>query len=152
MATYAFQNITASLVGPGVAIDLGMGSSAAEEGISVTMSAPRNEKTMGADGNGMHSLKADKSGTVTVRLLETSSRNALLQAAFNVQQNAPEYWGANVITIRNRGNNETTVCRGCAFQGQPEIKYGAVAGIKEWVFDCLKIDTVTGVYPVDVGE
>ena len=105
--------------------------------------------TIGADGEGMHSLKADKSGTVTIRLLYTSTRNALLQAMYDAQALSSSSWGNNVITIRNKGNNETVVCRGCAFQKQPDRTYGEEGGILEWVFDCIKIDTVTGTYPAE---
>ena len=102
--------------------------------------------TIGADGEGMHSLKADKSGTVIVRLLATSDRNALLQSMYDAQALAASSWGANVIVIRNKGNSETTVCRGCAFQRQPDRTYGVEGGTVEWVFDCIKIDTITGTY------
>ncbi len=39
------------------------------------MGGPKNTMTIGADGEVMHSLHADKSGTVTVNLLKTSPTN-----------------------------------------------------------------------------
>ena len=146
MATYSFEQISATLVGPTGVVDLGAGSANATEGITISLGNSRNTMTIGADGEGMHSLKADKSGTVTVRLLATSDRNALLQSMYDAQALAASSWGANVITIRNKGNSETTVCRGCAFQRQPDRTYGAEGSTVEWVFDCIKIDTITGTY------
>lgn len=146
MATYSFQDISATLAGAAGVIDLGAGSGNAKEGITIALNGSRNTMLIGADGEGMHSLKADKSGTVTVRLLATSNRNALLQAAYDAQALSPSAWGANVITIRNKGNNETTVCRGCAFQKQPDRVYAEEGSVLEWVFDCIKIDTITGTY------
>jgi len=145
-ATYSFLDVTATLAGPTGVINLGAGAANSKEGITISLASPRNAMTVGADGEGMHNLKADKSGTVTVRLLASSTRNAALQAMYDAQALSSASWGDNVITIRNKGNDETTVCRGCAFQKQPDRVYGEEAGTLEWVFDCIKIDTVTGTY------
>lgn len=146
-ATYSFLDVDATLTGVGASIDLGYGSAVAGAGIEIALNQDRNNMVIGADGDGMHSLRADKSGTVTVRLLATSPKNSQLQSLFNLQSLSSTSWGANVITIRNRGNNEVTVCRGCAFKRQPQRSY-AIDGQQavEWVFDCIKVDTVTGEY------
>ncbi len=146
MATYSFMDVTASLAGPTGVIDLGAGSAVAKEGITISIANSRNTMTVGADGEGMHSLKADKSGTVVVRALLTSPINAKLQAAYNAQALSSSLWGNNVITIRNKQNDEVTVCRGCAFQKQPDIAYTEEGQMREWTFDALKIDTTTGEY------
>lgn len=146
-AVYSFLDVDATLTAAGASIDLGYGSAVAGTGIEVSLNNDRNAMTIGADGEGMHSLRADKSGTVTVRLLAISDRNELLQKLFNAQSLSSSTWGANVITIRNRGNNEITVCRGCAFKRQPTRSY-ATEGQEavEWTFDCIKVDTETGSY------
>lgn len=146
MTTYSFMDVTASLTGPTGVVDLGYGAAVAKEGITVALTNARNTMTVGADGEGMHSLKADKSGTVTVRVLQTSSVNAKLQALYNAQALSSSLWGNNVITIRNKANSETTVCRSCAFQKQGDITYSEEGQMREWIFDCVKIDTVTGEY------
>jgi len=40
-------------------IDLGYGAAIAEEGITFAMAGDKNTMTIGADGEGMHSLHAD---------------------------------------------------------------------------------------------
>ncbi|MBU9403923.1 DUF3277 family protein, partial [Burkholderia multivorans] len=62
MATYSFQDVTATIVGPGGAFSLGYGSANAEEGITIAQAGDKNTMTVGADGEVMHSLHADKSG------------------------------------------------------------------------------------------
>lgn len=146
MSTYSFQDVTATLAGTTGVVDLGFGAANAKEGITVALATPRNTMTVGADGEVMHSLKADKSGTVTVRLLYTSPTNALLQAMYDAQALSSSAWGNNVIVIRNKGNNETTTCRSCAFQKQPDRVYAEEGTTLEWVFDCGKIDTISGTY------
>lgn len=145
MATYSFQDVTATIVGSGI-VNFGYGSNSAKEGISVTQNEPINTMYIGADGEGMHSLKSNKSGTVTIRLMRTSPQNAQLQLMYNAQTISSSLHGNNVITIRDKGNSEICVCRGCAFQKVADRNYGEEAGIQEWVFDCIKIDYVTGEY------
>ena len=127
-------------------VDLGFGSAVTKEGITVTTVGSRNVMTPGADGEVMHSLKADKSGTVTVRLLYTSPVNATLQTMFNAQSLSSSAWGNNVITIRNKGNNEIIMCRSAAFQKLPDRVFSEEGQMVEWVFDCGKIDVITGSY------
>ena len=89
MATYSFLDVTASLTGPTGVIDLGQGSANSEEGITQTMGGNKNTMTIGADGEVMHSLHADKSGTITVTLLKTSPVNKKLSLAYNAQTSPP---------------------------------------------------------------
>ncbi len=63
MATYSFMDVTATFAGPTGVIDLGYGSAASKEGISVEFNQPRNNMTPVADGEVMHSLRADKRKT-----------------------------------------------------------------------------------------
>lgn len=146
MATYSFSAVTATLAGPTGVIDLGFGAAVSKEGISVSLGQTRNTMTVGADGEVMHSLKSDKSGTITVRLLETSDTNAALQAMYDAQALSASAWGNNTIVIRNKGNDEVVTARSVAFQRQPDRNYAEEGTLLEWVFDCGKIDTVRGTY------
>lgn len=119
MATYSFMDVTASLSGPTGEIDLGYGSASSEEGITVAMGGPKNTMTIGADGEVMHSLHADKSGTVTVNLLKTSPTNKKLSLAYNAQSQSSGTWGNNVIVIRNKVSGDIITARSVAFQKQP---------------------------------
>ena len=146
MSTYSFQDIAATLAGPTGVLDLGYGAAVAEEGITIAMAGDKNTMMIGADGEGMHSLHADKSGTVTVRLLKTSPQNAKLQAMYDAQSLAPALWGNNVIVVRNPRTGEVTTARSCAFKKKPDLAYAKDGNILEWVFDSIKIDTVLGTY------
>nr|WP_310616935.1 DUF3277 family protein [Pantoea cypripedii] len=146
MSTYSFMDVTASLTGPSGALDLGYGSANSEEGIVVTMTESKNTMTIGADGEGMHSLHAGKSGTVTVNLLKTSPMNKKLSLMYNAQSLSSTLWGNNVIVVRNTASGDLVTARACAFQKQPDFNNPKVAGIVSWVFDCMKIDEVLGEY------
>ncbi|AUO22523.1 phage protein [Pseudomonas sp. NC02] len=146
MPTYSFLDVNATLVGAGAVIDLGAGSANAEEGISTAMVDDKNTMLIGADGEGMHSLHAGKSGTVTVRLLKTSPQNAKLMALYDAQGLSSSLWGMNVITITNSASGDAIGCRGCAFKKRPDLNYKKDGDIVEWVFDSIKIDAILGTY------
>lgn len=144
MATYSFLDVTASLTGPTGVIDLGQGSANSEEGITQTMGGNKNTMTIGADGEVMHSLHADKSGTITVTLLKTSPVNKKLSLAYNAQSQSSATWGNNVIVIRNTASGDISTARSCAFQKQPDFNNAKEGGTVAWVFDCGKIDQLFG--------
>jgi hypothetical protein len=146
MSTYSFMNVVATLVATGVKINLGQGAAVAEEGISIEMAGDKNTMLIGSDGEGMHSLHADKSGTVTVRLLKTSPVNAQLMAAYDLQTLTPTLHGTNVIAVEDKGSNSITTARNCAFKKKPAIKYSKDGDVLEWAFDSTKIDTILGTY------
>ncbi|WP_447762001.1 DUF3277 family protein [Citrobacter freundii] len=144
MVTYSFLDVTASLTGPTGVIDLGQGSANSEEGITQTMGGNKNTMTIGADGEVMHSLHADKSGTITVTLLKTSPVNKKLSLAYNAQSQSSATWGNNVIVIRNTASGDISTARSCAFQKQPDFNNAKEGGTVAWVFDCGKIDQLLG--------
>lgn len=145
-ATYSFQDVTATLVGAGLAITLGNEAGTSEEGISIEPSGQKNTMSVGADGSWMHSLRAGNPGTATIRLLKTSPENALLMAAFNAQRVSSSLWGKNIITLVQTNSIDTIVCAGCAFVNPPNFTYGTNGGIVNWGFMVGKINGQLGRY------
>lgn len=146
MPTYSFLDVQASLVGPTGSVNLGYGAAVADEGITIEMAGDKNTMMIGADGEGMHSLHADKSGTVTVRLLKTSPTNAILQAMYDAQTLTSSLHGSNIITIAQSQSGDITVARSCAFKRKPSLSYKKDGDFMEWAFDSIKIDTILGTY------
>jgi hypothetical protein len=144
MATYSFLEVNAALVGPGGAINLGQGSAASEEGITISPSNDINTMAVGADGTPMHSLSADKSGSVTITLLKTSPVNAKLSALFALQTAAPSTHGQNTISLATTNGGDVVTCQLCAFKRAPDLKYAKDGGTNEWVFDAGIIDRTLG--------
>ena len=144
--TYSFLNVQATIVGPGGNFNIGQGAGISEEGITIERSGDKGTMTIGADGTGMHSLHADKSGTLTVRLLKTSPVNAKLMAMYDLQTVDSRLYGNNVITITDTGSNDSTGCRGVAFKKAPTLTYAKEGQMMEWAFNCVAIDSVLGTY------
>lgn len=146
MSTYSFLDVQATLVGPTGIVQLGYGAAVADEGITIEAAGDKNTMIIGADGEGMHSLHADKSGTVTVRLLKTSPTNAKLMAMYDAQTLSSALHGQNLITVTNPVAGDMTTARSCAFKKRPSLAYKKDGDIVEWQFDSIKIDTILGTY------
>lgn len=137
---YSFLDVAATLTGPGGAIGLGTGAAAAEEGIQVDPASDIDTMQIGADGVGQHTLHADKSGHVTVRLLKTSPTNALLSAMYAFQTANAASHGQNTIVINDTNRGDVVTCRQCAFAKAPPLSFGKEAGVIEWTFNAVAID------------
>lgn len=142
--TYSFLDVNAAIVGPGAGFSLGSGAGAAEEGISVEPSEEIDAMMIGADGSGMHSLRANKSGKVTVRLLKTSPTNAMLSAALAFQRTSGANHGQNTITIVNKTSGDTITCQQVAFAKVPPLSYAKDGDVLSWEFNAINIDVGLG--------
>jgi len=146
MPAYSFKDVSASLVGPTGTLSMGYGNALAEEGIEVAAAGDKNTMTVGSDGEGMHSLHADKSGQITIRVLKTSPLNQKLMAMYDAQAVSAVLWGKNLITVTNSAAADLHVGRECAFKKKPDMKYFKDGDLIPWVFDCIKVDSVLGTY------
>lgn len=142
---YSFLNVNATIAGPGGAFNLAAGAAAAEEGLTIEASEDKNVMTIGADGQGQHSLIASDACTLTVRLLKTSPINAALMAMYDLQSVSSSLWGQNVFSIVDTGRNDYTVIQAAAFKKKPTITYAKEGGMMEWTFDGIKANSVLGV-------
>ena len=144
MYTYSFLDTHGAIVGPGGSINLGAGAGIAEEGITIDPAEDIGSMTIGADGSGMHALHANKSGSVTVRLLKDSPTNSLLQAMYDYQTASSSNYGQNTISFANTVSGDSITCQQVAFARRPSITYAKQAQLLEWKFNCVKIDGILG--------
>lgn len=144
MATYSFLNISCQMIGPGIVSNLASGAGAAEEGITIEASTDKNVMTIGADGIGQHSLVADDSCKVTIRLLKTSPLNKALMIAYDAQSLSSALWGINTFTLSDSARGDFTVLQQAAFKKRPTITYAKEAGMMEWEFDAIQSNSILG--------
>lgn len=145
MTVYSFLDVHAAISGPGGNFPLsGEEAGAAEEGISIEPTADKSTMVEGADGGWMHSLHGGSSGTVTVRLLKTSTINAQLMAMHDHQTSSATRHGRNTITIRDTARGDVITCSGVAFARTPPLAYAKTAGTIEWVFHAGRIARTLG--------
>lgn len=144
--TYSLMDVQASLTGPTGSFSLGYEQAIAEEGIDIVAAGDKNTMTVAGDGEGMHSLHADKSGQITLRYLKTAPINSMLMKAYNAQTMDSRLHGKNIITVTNSASGDVTVGRSCAFKKIPDLKYAKDGDVVTWVFDVIKIDEILGTY------
>lgn len=145
MSTYSFLDVSAAINGPGGTINMAAGAAVADEGITIEPVEDKNIMTIGADGDGMHSLAANEASTVTVRLLKTSPVNNKLQTMYNYQTKSAVLHGRNTITVRDAGRGDIVTLEKVAFKRRPTIVYAKEGGLNEWTFDAIKTNQVLGV-------
>lgn len=144
MSTYSFLDVHAALTGPGGSINLGQGAAVSEEGITIEAAEDIDGMVVAADGTPMHSLHANKSGTVTVRLLKTSPINAKLSALYAFQTASAANHGQNVISLTNSQTNDSVTCQKVAFKRGVPLTYAKDGGMNEWTFNAGIIDRTLG--------
>lgn len=144
MATYSFLNTNCAIVGPGGALNLGAGAAVSEEGITIEAAEDKNVMTIGADGQGQHSLVASNAATATVRLLKTSPLNKALMIMYDLQTISSALHGVNTITVSDAARGDLTVLQACAFKKKPTITQAKEAGMMEWTFDCISSTSFLG--------
>lgn len=133
MATYSFKNFRATLSGPGGNFSVGSDAGASEEGVSVDMIEDKDTMSTGAGGAIMHSLNASDSGRITIRLLKTSTTNALLSQMYNFQKNNSGSWGQNQFRGADTARGDVVTGSELAFVRQSALGYAKVGNNNEWV-------------------
>jgi hypothetical protein len=140
---YSFLDVQASISGPGGSFAL-ESAGVSDEAIRVAMDGPKNTKTMGANGDGMHSLHASKGGKITVSLLKTAPGNAQMNQLYNFQQTSAANWGQNTITVKNPVTGDSVTAVAGAFVKQSDLGYSTDGNLNTWEFDFVQIDEVLG--------
>jgi hypothetical protein len=141
---YSFQDVQAAIVGPGGIIPLGAGSANAKEGITASFLEDKDNMLIGADGEGVHSLRASTAGRVTIRLLQTSPVNAALNQMYLFQGTSTLFWGQNIITVTTLAGDNYH-CRQVAFTKHTDRTWAEDATMNEWVFNAIKMDPMLGI-------
>lgn len=138
---YSFQDVHCSITGPNINITV---TGAAEEGYSIEFEGDKDAYTGGADGSGMHSLRAQQNGTVTLRLLKTGRLNQVLCNCYNFQTSSAANHAQNTIVISDPVRGDTFNCYGAAFRKFPNISYATDGGAQDWVFNVTRISPQLG--------
>lgn len=145
MKSYSFRDITATFKSEEGTFSIGMGAGVAEEGISFEKVEDRNTMMLGIYGDAIHFLHASDAGIVRLRLLKTSPTNGLLMRVYKQQFFKGPQWGKNLISLQDKARGDKVTASEVAFAGEPNLAYGKVGAVNEWVFHAAHIeDTLDG--------
>lgn len=88
--------------------------------------------TTGSSGEGVRSKSNNKSGTITVTLLQSSGSNAFLSGFAELDELSGGGQGA--LLVKDNSGDSLHVCESAWIQKVPDAEYGREAGSREWVF------------------
>ena len=140
---YSFLDVNATISGPGGDFSLSA-AGVSDEGISIALVSEKNTMTIGAAGDGMHSLKATTAVRVSISLLKTGTGNALMNAMYRYQELSSARWGQNTITVTNAVTGDSALITAGAFTKHPDVRYGAEGGMMIWTFDAVSSQIILG--------
>ena len=83
------------MTGPGGTISLGAGAGNAQEGISVEFIDDKDNMLMGADGSGVHSLRASNAARITGAAAQNQPGQCGAYAINRFQRQSTLFWGQN---------------------------------------------------------
>lgn len=107
------------------------------EFVTTEKAAPLFSRTVGADGETTISKSNNQSGTLKVKLLQTSDGHRLLSQLYAVAEATP---GATQMAFELRDIGGGLLEHGnCWFEQAPTSSYGAVAAEREWTFGVDKL-------------
>lgn len=140
---YSFLDVVATLSGPGGSFNLSE-KGVANEGVVISNTQDKGTMQEGAGGDVMHTLKATKSGRITISALKTGTLNALLSALYNFQSQSSANWGQNLLTITNPVSGDNITCQEGAFVKDADAAYAAEGNIMVWAFNFGYVDKIFG--------
>lgn len=100
------------------------------------------EMAVGADGEPVRAKSSDKSGFVTITLMQSSAGNDALSTALLLD----ELTGDGVGALLVKDLNGTTVINAQAAWGRKmaNAEFGRTAGTREWILDTGELDMFVG--------
>ena len=140
---YAFTDVVCSITGPGGSFTISEGG-VANEGITIAMTDDKTTMVTGADGYGMHSLHAARSGRVTIRIMKNSPLRRRMTDLYNYQQTSSAYTGQNTLVLSNPAWGDDHICSGGAFVKLPDMVNDREGGTMEWAMNFIYIDSKLG--------
>ena len=99
--------------------------------------------TVGADGFGTHTINRNRSGTVTVTLMQSSATNTALSRLANLDEISGTV--SYPLTVRDLRSDATLcVAHSAKIKKQPASSFAKELGAREWAFTSIRIDMSTG--------
>jgi hypothetical protein len=101
-------------------------------------------KRVGNDGAVGRARNPNKSGTVTVTLLQTSAANDALSALVAADDLINDGLVLFPITVADGSGRSLAAATQCWIKKIPNLTFGREVGDREWVFDCADLKIFVG--------
>lgn len=99
-------------------------------------------KTTGADGEVSRSKSANKSGSITITLQQTSASNDVLSAFALADEQTNS--GTFPVMIKDASGRSIMSAENCWVSAYPSVAFAAASGTYEWVLHADNINMLVG--------
>lgn len=99
-------------------------------------------KVVGADGRTSRSKTSNKSGTLTLTLMQTSDSNDVLSAYLAQDERSND--GTFSVLIQDNSGRTQIFSAVAWVQGMPAVEFGRDVGTREWVIELADIEFTIG--------
>jgi hypothetical protein len=94
------------------------------------------EEEVGAQGDLSLTQNADRTGEITISLMQTSPSNALLSLGAQSQENVYDNVLPFSITVLDPSGSVLAYASNCYYKSFPDVEVGASQSAREWMFGC----------------
>jgi hypothetical protein len=117
------------------------------DGDDVIMLTRRNDGVtdkVGADGKMSIAISADRSGEITLKLMQTSPSNKVLNAIHNLQQGGPNTFSPIQVFAQDLSRQDMGVGQFGYLKKLPDISRGKEINPHDWVIVVERMDLLLG--------
>jgi hypothetical protein len=138
MAVYTYASDEVTVIVGGVVM------SGFADGTFVTVARDEQafNKVTGADGSVSRAKTANKSGTITLTLQQTSPSNDVLSALMIADELSNQ--GVVPVLLKDKTGRTTVFSSSSWIQQSPEASMSKNIESREWVIDCAKLEIFIG--------
>lgn len=104
-----------------------------DDAIVVTTGGDRGTGLIGAAGDGIFSVSADQSATISIKLMHTSPTHRLLEQKLKQQQARGGNFPGFSFTVKDRSSGEGGAADRCYIRQAPNDSKGKNATVREWM-------------------
>lgn len=112
--------------------------------VKVERAKPLYETTVGAYGDAVRTKSNDRSGSVMVTLMQTSSSNDALSQMLRLDEDTPGGAPARALQVQDLSGNTLVHAENAWLKGWPTQEWGDSVGSREWTIDTGSLDIHVG--------
>lgn len=110
--------------------------------VSISRDEQAFTKVTGADGSTSRSKSANRAGTITITLKQTSPSNDVLTGFMLADEQNSD--GIVPVMVKDTGGRTLSYASAAWVQQAPDQDFGKEINEREWVLDCARIDMFVG--------
>ena len=137
ITSYSAQNVTVTFLGKVIS-----GFTEGDDVVMVERNKPTLTQSIGVQGDAVYTQTSDKSGVVTLKLLQGCEENTFLSSKIQASEAGGIISGELIIT--ETGNDAKVTARKAVIEAMPKFQRGESQTAVEWRFLSADIDITQG--------